>query len=319
MKRIYLASLLALVVAGIVIASTTNNVVTSANPTEPPATVQTTRRGSSTARITATKARQVQQAMSTSEEATSPGRPPGSVIIPVVFHVITTSSGEGDVSEAEIDATIAHLNAAFSGGLGGADTPYRFAKRQVTTRTANDDWFNATRGSQADRDMKTALNAVDRNYDRKSILNIYTSNGGDPSLGVGYSSYAFDYPSDPAVDGVVVFYPVLPGGEDGTPYEEGDAVVHEVGHWLGLYFIFEGGCSDTAGDFVSDTPAQSAKTVGCPVVLPDSCPNHPGLDQFQNYMDISDDACRNMFTPGQAARMDALGAQYRYTKRRVFL
>ncbi|MCP9496136.1 MAG: hypothetical protein MSG64_16935 [Pyrinomonadaceae bacterium MAG19_C2-C3] len=117
--------------------NTLGSVASAAQSTDPP------RCG--TQDVSSTKARQIQQAMSVDQEATDPERAAGTVYIPVVFHVITSSTGEGNVSESQLDAQIDILNNAFNGATGGADTPYRFFKRQVTTRTVNDRWFSVLR------------------------------------------------------------------------------------------------------------------------------------------------------------------------------
>ncbi len=89
-------------------------------------------------------------------------------------------------------------------------------------------------------------------------------------------------------DGVVCLTSTFPGGGL-APYDLGKTATHEVGHWLGLFHVFEGASCDGRGDKVSDTPFQSSPTFGCPVGK-DSCPDAPGRDSVQNYMDYSDDA-----------------------------
>lgn len=85
-----------------------------------------------------------------------------------------------------------------------------------------------------------------------------------------------------------------------NPYDMGMTLVHETGHWLGLYHIFQGNCANQ--DEVADTPAQKTN-YGCPTTRPDSCPGDASKDMPENYMDYTDDACMYMFTPGQVSRM----------------
>lgn len=223
-------------------------------------------------------------------------RKAGSVEIPVWFHVINNGTGlpNGDIPQSQIDDQIAVLNAAYSA------TPFKFTLVGVD-RTKNAKWYAMAPGTGAERKAKAAL--------RKGgpeTLNLYSANPGGGLL--GWATFPAWYTKRPTQDGVVMLFSSVPGG-DAAPYNEGDTATHEIGHWLGLYHTFQGGCSGK-GDKIDDTPFEKSPAFGCPVGR-DTCKDQAGLDPITNFMDYTDDSCMNQFTTEQSTRMDRMHRKFR--------
>jgi hypothetical protein len=219
--------------------------------------------------------------------------------INVYWHRIHASNGSGgNVTSTQINQQISVLTNAYAGA------GYSFTLAG-TTDSNNDSWYTST-GGGSEAAMKSALR-----QGSADDLNIYSNNMGQNLL--GWATFPSSYASQPSLDGVVILYSSVPGGS-AAPYNLGDTATHEVGHWMGLYHTFQGGCKAKAnqGDIVSDTPAEKSPAFGCPVGR-DTCTGNrfPGLDPIENFMDYTDDECMFEFTPGQGSRMDAAWATYR--------
>jgi hypothetical protein len=217
------------------------------------------------------------------------------ITIPVVYHVISKGPGlaNGDVPEQQLVDQITVLNKAY------AKTKFRFKLKSIN-RVTNAKWFTMQPNTAAEIEAKKALRVGN-----SRTLNFYTAKPGGGLL--GWATFPWWFHKDQQDDGVVVIYTSLPGGSF-KPFDLGHTATHEVGHWLGLWHTFQGGCG-AVGDTLTDTPAESSPASGCPIAR-DTC-SGGGTDPVTNYMDYSDDACMTGFTSGQSKRMERMTLGYR--------
>ena len=206
------------------------------------------------------------------------------VVIPTYVHVIKgTHKGERTpIGPQRIRRLMATLNNGMAGRQSqvSAVTRYRFALRK-TTFTKREGWYHAYFNGPRDRRMKRALHVGGARS-----LNLYV-NGGGPRGGqpvLGWSRFPWQYAGAPQLDGVSVNVDALAGGR-ATGYNLGDTVIHETGHWLGLFHTFQGGCGPQ-GDLVADTAAEGEPSFYCETGR-DTC-EAPGLDPVRNFMDYSE-------------------------------
>ncbi len=185
---------------------------------------------------------------------------PAVVRIPTYVHVIKgTHRGERvPAGPKRVRKAISILNNAMAGNQSNASAParYRFILKEIDY-TKRDGWHHAFFNGPRDQRMKRALH---RGNER--TLNLYINGGGprnEPVL--GWSRFPWQYRGTPRLDHVSVNFAALPGGK-ATGYNRGDTLVHETGHWLGLFHTFEGGCRGD-GDVVADTPAEGEPSYYC--------------------------------------------------------
>lgn len=233
--------------------------------------------------------------------------------IPVVVHVIQNSSGTGFIPESRVRSQIDILNEDFlaltgTNGSQGFDTQIEFYLATEDpngnpttgiTYTTNTSWFN---------DSGTYYNTLAWDTDR--YLNIYT-NSASGALG-----YVPALPQEGIVgsnaDRVVCLYSAFGRNAPLSPYNQGRTATHEVGHYLGLFHTFNGGCASASGcsgngDRICDTNPESQARFGCP----GSATSCGTSDPYRNYMDYTDDLCMTNFTEDQGYRMRCTLINYR--------
>lgn len=122
----------------------------------------------------------------------------------------------------------------------------------------------------------------------------------------GYQGYAY-YPNFNIKDGIVLLHNVVGSiGNVKPTHNRSRTFTHEVGHYFGLLHTFEGyntcefaameSSCDVQGDRVCDTPPTTTNYACNPICVETN-------SQYQNYMDYTNQLCRNMFTQGQKNRM----------------
>ncbi len=259
-------------------------------------------------------------------KAHSGGRIQSTYQIPVVVHIIHNGEAVGsgtNIPDAQVLSQIRVLNADYQRTNSDASsTPAEFA---AVAGSMNIEFILAkrtpdgfpTNGIVRVKGTQTSWTSGDdvelkalSYWSSEEYLNIWVCNLTDY---IGYSQFPISnlpglepYQGGLAkTDGVVFNYRVFGSVEDGAfnlraNYNRGRTASHEIGHFFGLRHIWGDVNSCSSTDYVSDTPTQDHST--------DDCPTHPAAScnatkMFQNYMDYTYDACMNLFTEDQVARM----------------
>lgn len=234
-------------------------------------------------------------------------------IIPVVVHIIH-NGGPENISDAQVVTAIADFNTRFAQS---STNQIQFCLAQ------RDPNGNATTGITRNVSLLTtetmefddiALKDLNR-WTPTCYLNIWiVQEILSASMGSGVIGYAYL----PAAHGLPMDGIVIEAGYFGSSYENDAVGVHEIGHYLGLYHTFEGGCNNSNcllnGDQVCDTPPDQTTfascnppTNSCNTDADDPSANNPFssdvADYGNDYMDYSNLSCYNQFTDGQYDRM----------------
>ncbi|MEX0812401.1 MAG: PKD domain-containing protein [Chitinophagales bacterium] len=245
--------------------------------------------------------------------------------LPVIVHVVHNGDPVGsneNISAAQVYSQIDVLNEDFrrlNPDTGNApanfqavasDVGIEFCLAQIdpSGNVLSEPGINRYNGGQA---TWGSTNDIDNNLKPATIwnpdqyFNIWVVDFGNTGL-LGYAQFpslsglgGMPGNGGPAnSDGIVCLYRAFgTTGNVSAPSNGGRTATHEAGHWLGLRHIWgDGGCG--TDDFCADTPESDDSNRGCPTTV-----NCGTQDMVQNYMDYTNDACMNIFTEDQVARM----------------
>ena len=168
-------------------------------------------------------------------------------------------------------------------------------------------------------DIKKHDRGGSESYLNQKVINIWIGNintGNEYRLG-GYSSVPWiiangkKFLTEPnKFDGIVLDYRLI--GHDGEHRLSGltnplgKALVHEMGHFLGLEHLYGDESDSTpcsSGDHVNDTPASLTPSFSCDLSK-NSCFSKDSLpDMVENFMEHSGFRCMTMFTADQVSAM----------------
>jgi len=237
------------------------------------------------------------------------------VTLPVVVHIIH-NGGPENISDAQVYTAIQHLNEAYSktgyyAAANGASVDVQFCLAQ------RDPSNQPTNGITRDQSTYTVMGGNSPEVDDLHVKDInrwnplcYINIWVVKSIPGPVAGFAYL----PSAHGTIEDGIVVEAGYFGTSYANDVVPIHEMGHYLGLYHTFEGGCTNNDcsldGDKVCDTPpSQTTAYILCGQTI-NSCSTDAlsGFSTDQNdliedYMCYGNLNCMKVFTQGQVDRM----------------
>jgi hypothetical protein len=293
---------------------------------------------------------------------------PTGYVIPVVFHIVHPASaayGTGaNISYNQVVSQINALNAAFSKSYPSynGQTHPSYAQNSTiqfclakTPMPASAVFYNGPGGTEygvkrypdntltnhtISNASATALKALTHPsasyFPENNYLNIWvvsSISSGGPGTVMGYAPKPLmgSYP----LDGVVMRSDIIGDNSTGNSFslgyglQQGKVLAHEVGHYLNLMHIFEGGCAganaktassdqcDLNGDMICDIEPCTTQNINCTQPIPNTCTasyttGTTNMDMIESYMSYADDDCMNTFTSDQCSRIWATLGMLRY-------
>ncbi len=240
-------------------------------------------------------------------------------VLPTVVHIIH-NGGTENITDAQVQQSIAWLNQTLANGGAfdqgsGANSGIQLCLAQRTpdgqpTNGITHDQSPLTEMQLEIHDVKLKDLNRWKPTDYVNIWLVRSICSNSYGCGVyGYSNYPFAHGS--LIDGIVIEAAYV------TEIEKISGLAHEMGHYLGLYHSFEGGCDNNNcmvdGDRICDTPPDQS-TAGLPCTeTVNTCSTDTQSGPFTtdqpdmswNFMDYGAIACFHDFTPDQATRMNA--------------
>ncbi len=270
------------------------------------------------------------------------------ISIPVIFHIVLPNPYI--ITDAVVKSQIDELNLAFSGlnadsinavffyPIRGHSIKIKFELAKRTPSGAMSNGIERIKSSTAsnvnfniDPIKRTSLGGADV-WDPISYLNFWVGDDLSGRRVLGYAQFpGSGFAKD---DGVFCNYQSFGTSNCNlNSYNRGRTIVHEVGHYLGLFHIWGDEDECIGDDFrslsdagstvllpanlynlqgqgntnsdIGDTPNQGSSTTSCFTgSITDGCSTLESGKMYQNYMDYTPDNCYSMFTNKQVERME---------------